>query len=246
VTFFRSQILDAMRISLHERASPNHDERRLGPPDMLILHYTGMTGAAAALDRLCDPAARVSSHYVVEEDGNVWRLVPEERRAWHAGESGWLGRHDINAHSIGVEIVNPGHEFGYRPFPDAQMTAVEELCRDIVSRRAIPARLVLGHSDVAPHRKQDPGELFDWRRLARAGIGLWPDFSAVPERLPEGVAALQRALAAYGYDLPVTDALDERTVQTLIAFQRHFRPTDCAGVADDETRRRIALVAAAV
>ncbi len=192
-----------MPISCRERASPNHDERRLGPPDMLILHYTGMTSAEAALDRLCDPAARVSSHYVVEEDGAIWRLVPEERRAWHAGESGWLGRHDINTHSIGIEIVNPGHEFGYRPFPEAQMRAVEELCRDIFIRWPIPPRLVLGHSDVAPHRKQDPGELFSWQRLARTGIGLWPDFSR-PAQPPETIAAMQEALAAYGYDLPVT------------------------------------------
>ncbi len=234
-----------MPISCRERASPNHDERRLGPPDMLILHYTGMTSAEAALDRLCDPAARVGSHYVVEEDGAIWRLVPEERRAWHAGESGWLGRHDINAHSIGVEIVNPGHEFGYCPFPEAQMRAVEELCRDIFTRWTIPPRLVLGHSDVAPHRKQDPGELFSWRRLARAGIGLWPDFSRAAQP-PETIAAVQETLAAYGYDLPVTRALDERTVQVLVAFQRHFRPENCDGVADDETRRRIALVAAAV
>jgi N-acetylmuramoyl-L-alanine amidase len=234
-----------MPISLRERVSPNHDERRLGPPDMLILHYTGMTSGAAATDRLCDPIARVSSHYVVEEDGAVWRLVPEERRAWHAGESGWLGRRDINAHSIGIEIVNPGHEFGYRPFPDAQMRVVEELCRDIVARRSIAPRLVLGHSDVAPHRKQDPGELFDWPRLARAGIGLWPDFSR-PAQAPDSVTDIQGALAAYGYDIPVTGTLDERTVQVLIAFQRHFRPTNCDGVADIETRRRIALVAAAV
>jgi N-acetylmuramoyl-L-alanine amidase len=231
--------------SARDRPSPNHDERRLGPPDMLILHYTGMTSAAAALDRLCDPAARVSSHYVVEEDGAVWRLVPEERRAWHAGESGWLGRHDINAHSIGVEIVNPGHEFGYRPFPDAQMKSVEELCRGILGRWTVPPRLVLGHSDVAPHRKQDPGELFDWPRLARAGIGLWPDFSRTAGA-PESIAEIQHALAAYGYDIPATGLLDERTVQGLIAFQRHFRPTDCTGIADAETRRRIALVAASV
>ncbi|HEX4111695.1 MAG TPA: N-acetylmuramoyl-L-alanine amidase [Stellaceae bacterium] len=235
-----------MTLSPRERASPNHDERRQGPPDMLILHYTGMISAAAALDRLCDPAARVSSHYVVDEDGAVWRLVPEERRAWHAGESGWLGRRDINAHSIGIEIVNPGHEFGYRPFPEAQLRAVETLCRDIATRWTIPPRLVVGHSDVAPHRKQDPGELFPWRRLAEAGIGLWPDFSRRPDRMPESVGQIQAALAAYGYDLPATGTLDGRTVPVLTAFQRHFRPTLCDGIADDETRRRIALLAAAV
>lgn len=212
---------------------------------MLILHYTGMVSAAAALDRLCDRAARVSAHYVVEEDGTIWRLVPEERRAFHAGESGWLGRRDINSHSIGIEIVNPGHEFGYCQFPEAQIRAVEELCRGIVGRWSVAPRFVLGHSDVAPHRKQDPGELFPWRRLASHGIGLWPDFSAAAAPL-DGVASVQEALAAFGYDLPVTGALDPRTEQVLIAFQRHFRPERCDGIADDETRRRIALVAVAV
>ena len=235
-----------MPISPRNRASPNHDERRFGPPDMLILHYTGMTSAAAAIDRLCDPAARVSAHYVVEEDGAIWRLVPEERRAWHAGESGWLARRDINAHSIGIEIVNPGHEFGYRPFPDAQIAAVVDLCRDICSRRAVPPRFILGHSDVAPHRKEDPGELFPWRQLARAGIGLWPDFAASPAPPAATISELQRALAAFGYDLPVTGALDERTALVLIAFQRHFRPENCDGVADLELRRRVAALAAAV
>ncbi len=213
---------------------------------MLILHYTGMPSAAAALDRLCDPAARVSAHYVVEEDGKIWQLVPEERRAWHAGESGWLDRRDINAHSIGVEIVNPGHEFGYRAFPAEQIRAVAELCRDIVTRWRVPPRFVLGHADVAPHRKQDPGEHFPWERLARAGVGLWPDFSMLPQTAPESAAAIQVALAAFGYDLAVTGTLDQRTVQVLIAFQRHFRPQNCDGVADEETRQRIALVAAAV
>jgi N-acetylmuramoyl-L-alanine amidase len=213
---------------------------------MLILHYTGMLSAAAALDRLCDPAARVSAHYVVEEDGKIWQLVPEERRAWHAGESGWLDRRDINAHSIGVEIVNPGHEFGYRAFPAEQIRAVAELCQDIVTRRCVPRRFVLGHSDVAPHRKQDPGERFPWERLAQAGVGIWPDFSMVPQTSPESPAEMQVALAAFGYDLGVTATFDERTVQVLIAFQRHFRPENCDGVADEETRRRIALVAAAV
>jgi N-acetylmuramoyl-L-alanine amidase len=225
-----------------DRPSPNHEERRLGAPDMLILHYTGMVSAAAALDRLCDPVARVSAHYVVEEDGTVWRLVPEERRAFHAGESGWRDRRDINSHSIGVEIVNPGHEFGYRPFPDAQIAAVETLCRDIVAHWRIPPRFVLGHSDVAPHRKQDPGELFPWRRLAAKGIGLWPDFTETAAPL-DSIAAVQETLAAFGYDLPVTGALDRRTEQVLVAFQRHFRPERCDGVADDETRRCAELVA---
>src|SRR5262249_6695143 len=145
-----------------------------GRIDMLVLHYTGMRTGEAALERLCDPVAKVSSHYLVEEDGTTWRLVPEEKRAWHAGVSFWAGERDINDFSIGIELVNPGHEFGYRPFPEAQMQALEALARDIVDRHAIRPHRVVGHSDVAPTRKTDPGELFDWARLARKGIGLWP------------------------------------------------------------------------
>src|SRR5919201_6489610 len=167
------------RLEIEDRLSPNHDVRG-DPPriDMLVLHYTGMTSAAAALERLCDPAARVSAHYVVEEDGRIWRLVPENRRAFHAGHSCWEGEGNLNAVSIGVEIVNPGHEWGYRPFPEAQMASVEELCRDVISRHPIPPHRILGHSDIAPDRKSDPGELFDWPRLARAGIGIWPAAAA--------------------------------------------------------------------
>ena len=166
-------------MAVRERPSPNHDSRgeapNLRPVDMLVLHYTGMTSGAAAIDRLCDPEARVSAHYVVEEDGTVWRLVPEERRAFHAGVSCWDGEQNLNRLSIGVEIVNPGHEWGYRPFPEAQMMAVERLCREVLSRHPIPPYRVVGHSDIAPDRKSDPGELFDWPGLAAAGIGLWPD-----------------------------------------------------------------------
>ena len=159
-----------------DRPSPNHGPRRDGAAiDMLILHYTGMTTAAAALDRLCDPKTEVSAHYLIDEDGTVWRLVPEDRRAWHAGRAYWAGETDINSRSIGIELVNPGHEHGYRVFPEPQMTALIALSQGILSRHPIPPHRILAHSDVAPDRKLDPGELFDWRRLAMAGIGLWSD-----------------------------------------------------------------------
>ena len=159
--------------------SPNFDART-APPDMLVLHYTGMPTGEEALARLRDPEAKVSAHYVVEEDGRVFALVPEERRAWHAGRSFWKGQTDINGASIGLEIVNPGHEFGYRPFPDAQIAAVMALVADVRSRWMVPDVNIVGHSDVAPDRKDDPGELFPWKRLAEAGHGLWVEAPAAP------------------------------------------------------------------
>lgn len=228
-----------------ERPSPNHDARLAdGVVDMLILHYTGMESAAAALDRLCSAEAKVSAHYLIDEDGTVWRLVAEERRAWHAGVSSWRGRSDINSASIGIELVNPGHEFGYRPFPEPQMAALEALGRDILPRHPILPWHVLGHSDVAPQRKTDPGELFDWPRLARAAIGLWPDFTLLPPPAAT-IAELQEQLAAIGYETPRTGVADAATAQVIAAFQRHFRPSCCDGKADRETRQRIAALAAA-
>src|SRR5258708_23952620 len=183
-----------MGLDIRELLSPNHGSRG-EPPDirpinMLVVHYTGMQSARAALDRLRDPEARVSAHYVVEEDGALWRLVDEARRAFHAGVSCWQGEHNLNYVSIGVEIVNPGHEWGYQPFPEPQMAAVELLCRDIGSRHRIPPDRVVWHSDIAPDRKSDPGELFDWPRLARAGIGLWPP--------PDAAAAYRRGRGGGG------------------------------------------------
>jgi N-acetylmuramoyl-L-alanine amidase len=224
-----------------DRPSPNHGPRP-GPIDMLVLHYTGMRNAEAALERLCSPEAALSAHYLVAEDGAVWRLVDETRRAWHAGVSSWRGRGDVNGASIGIELVNPGHEFGYRPFPESQMAALEALCRDILARHPIPLRHVLAHSDVAPQRKLDPGELFDWPRLAHAGIGLWPAGPLPPA--PSSLAEAQRLLAAIGYETPRSGALDAATRQVIAAFQRHFRPSRCDGALDPDTGRRIAAVAA--
>jgi N-acetylmuramoyl-L-alanine amidase len=238
-----------MTLALRERPSPNHDSRGEvigGPPriDVLVLHYTGMQSAEAALDLLCDPAARVSAHYVVEEDGAIWRLVPEERRAWHAGVSYWQGETTLNTVSIGVEIVNPGHEWGYRAFPESQMRAVETLCREIVSRWRIPAHRIVGHSDIAPTRKSDPGELFDWPRLARAGIGLWPEPSAeLRRRRGRGVGVVERAraladLARIGYQVEPGNV-----EPALAAFQRRFRPERWDGRLDGETSARLIDVA---
>jgi N-acetylmuramoyl-L-alanine amidase len=232
-----------------ERPSPNHDARPDGQTvDILLLHYTDMASAEAALVRMTDPTSRVSAHYCIDEDGTVFRLVAEERRAWHAGVSFWAGARDINARSIGIELVNPGHTCGYRPFPEAQMQALEELARGILARHPIPAHRVLGHSDVAPARKIDPGELFDWRRLACAGIGLWPEPLDMPDLGPADspltVGDLQSKLARFGYGVAVTGILDQATQQALSAFQRHFRPARFDGVPDGETRRLLAAVVA--
>ena len=229
---------------MRDRPSPNHDERPADEPvDMLVLHYTGMQTGAAAIERLCDPASRVSSHYVVEEDGTVWRLVPEERRAWHAGVSFWRGHQGLNGRSVGVEIVNPGHEWGYRPFPPVQMAAVQDLCAGILARHPIPGRNVIAHSDIAPDRKEDPGELFDWPGLAAAGIGVWPDFPSAPPKTPIDRARLVADLAAIGY--PAL-AGDEGLATLLRAFQRHWRPEAVTGVADAETALRAAMLASTV
>jgi len=218
--------------------SPNVDARPAGQPvDTLILHYTGMQSAAAALERLCDPAAKVSAHYLIDEDGGVTALVAEEARAWHAGVSAWRGEAGLNDRSIGIELVNPGHEFGYRPFPEAQMTCLIALCRDILGRHPIPSARVLGHADVAPLRKQDPGELFDWAALAAAGIGLWPGDPA-PIAVP-AVGEAQDLLQRYGYEVPRTGVLDKETKAVLVAFQRHFRPGDVSGALDGETAARL-------
>ena len=226
-----------------EAPSPNHDERPAGARiDILLLHYTGMPTGAAALARLRDPAARVSSHYLVEEDGAVFRLVAEDRRAWHAGISHWRGAEALNGRSIGIEVVNPGHEWGYRPFPALQMAAVCDLCLGILARHPIPARNVVAHSDVAPDRKEDPGELFDWEGLAANGVGLWPRGvpGLDPRREPGADSRALGLLGAIGYrtDLPPP--------VLLAAFQRRFRPERVDGIADAGTLARLDAVAALV
>ena len=218
--------------------SPNFDQRPNDTPiDILIMHYTGMQTGAAAVARLCDPSARVSAHYTVDEDGTIFNHVPEDCRAWHAGVSYWAGARDINGRSIGIEIVNPGHEFGYRSFPDAQIEAVIRLSQEIVARHGIPPERVLGHSDVAPARKTDPGELFPWGALALAGVGLWPQ-----TRRRELKVAFEDGLRAFGYGLP--PEIDVQASTVIEAFQRHFRPAKIDGVADDECSRILAALLA--
>jgi len=227
-----------------EAPSPNFEPRK-GVPDTVVLHYTGMPTGEEALARLRDPDAKVSSHYVVEEDGRIFRLVPEERRAWHAGVSFWKGERDLNTRSVGVEIVNPGHEFGYRPFPAPQIAAVIELVADIRTRWMVDDGRIVGHSDIAPDRKDDPGELFPWKRLAEAGHGLWVEPPAAPGApLAEGeegvgVFGLQAGLTRLGYDCAPSGKYDAHTTAVVRAFQRHWVQTRFDGVADGETRARL-------
>ncbi|MCQ1571977.1 N-acetylmuramoyl-L-alanine amidase [Neorhizobium galegae] len=225
------------------RPSPNHGERVGGRrPDMIILHYTGMPSGAQALSWLCNEESQVSSHYFVHEDGSVVQLVPEERRAWHAGKSSWAGETDINSCSIGIEIANPGHPGGLPEYPAVQIAAVVELCRNCGERWQIGPERVLGHSDVAPIRKVDPGENFPWEKLHLGGVGHWID----PAQISGGrffqfgesgqpIEALQSMLSLYGYGVEITGNFCERTKGVVEAFQRHFRPQLVDGIADFST-----------
>lgn len=240
--------------AITQSPSPNHGERIGGGPiDILLLHYTQMESGEAALNWLCDPRSKVSSHYLIFEDGRIHRLVDEARRAHHAGVSFWAGESDINSRSIGIEIVNPGHEGGYRPFPEKQIDAVIDLCRGILGRHPIPPERVLGHSDVAPLRKQDPGELFPWHRLHVEGIGHF----VAPETIADGpslaigargetVTRLKQRFRQYGYGLAETDEFDDEMVAMVIAFQRHFRPELIDGIADRSTRKTLDRLLAAL
>jgi N-acetylmuramoyl-L-alanine amidase len=233
------------------RSSPNHDERAHAT-DILLLHYTGMTSTTEAIERLCDPNAKVSCHYVVEEDGNIIQLVPEARRAWHAGQSSWEGVSDVNSRSIGIEIANPGHSYGYPDFPEPQIAAVIALCRDLMERHRFRADLVLAHSDVAPQRKRDPGEKFPWKRLHLAGVGAWvepapirPGTVLIPHEIGPEVAHLQAGLRVYGYGVEASGIYDELTKAVVTAFQRHFRPDCMDGLADPSTVETLQLLLAA-
>jgi N-acetylmuramoyl-L-alanine amidase len=235
-----------------ENPSPNFDDRETAV-SMLVLHYTGMKNGRAAIDWLCNPVSKVSSHYAVDDDGQIYRLVAEGKRAWHAGVSSWRGTSGLNNCTIGIEIVNPGHEWGYRKFPAVQMASVIALSADIMARHAIARVNVVGHSDIAPLRKLDPGELFDWQALADVGVGL-----AIPKvknaRGPtlklgdtgEDVRRLQEQLIQVGYNPPLSGEMDATTTAILLAFQRHFRPGRVDGIADAETQAVLGMVLAAV
>jgi N-acetylmuramoyl-L-alanine amidase len=225
-------------------SSPNFGDRKDNRrPDMILLHYTGMANANDALEYLRSPISKVSAHYFVFEDGRVIQMVPESKRAWHAGESIWAGETDINSCSIGIEIANPGHQYGYADFPKRQIAAVTALCRGILTRYTIPPARVLAHSDVAPARKQDPGEKFPWQTLHDSGVGHW----VRPAKITDGplhalgdrgdaVTAVQKSLSDYGYGIEVNGAYDSATHEVVTAFQRHFRPERVDGVSDESTR----------
>jgi N-acetylmuramoyl-L-alanine amidase len=243
-------LLNPMEVS----PSPNHGPRADGGQiDILLMHYTQMESGEAALKWLCDPRSNVSSHYLVFEDGGVVRLVDEERRAYHAGVSVWAGETDINSRSIGIEIVNPGHEGGYRPFPPAQIDALIALSRAILSRHPIPPERVLAHSDVAPLRKQDPGELFPWQQLHDEGVGYY--LTPVPPGDEEGlmvgdrgaeIVLLKTKFRQYGYGLVETDEFDREMEAVVSAFQRHFRPARIDGIADASTQETLGRLLAAL
>ncbi len=244
--------------------SPNFDARTR-PIDLVVLHYTGMQNADVALARLTDPAPvagkypgpwqaadvladaplpRVSAHYVVGEGGEIWSLVPEEHRAWHAGASSWEGEGDVNARAIGIEIVNGGHDFDLPDFPSRQIDAVISLLRDILARwPELDARRVVAHSDIAPERKADPGEKFPWKRLADAGVSIWPEHVALQLSSDDPISEVQQQLVQIGYGVKQSGALDTETKAALVAFQRRFRPSNLDGAIDDETRFLLAAVA---
>jgi N-acetylmuramoyl-L-alanine amidase len=244
-----SELVDALY------PSPNAGDRHAGStPYLVVLHYTGMDSAAKAIGWLANPDSKVSAHYVIDEAGAITQMVPEARRAWHAGASHWAGETDINSASIGIEIHNPGHDRGYPDFPEAQMQAVAALCGDIARRRRMRPEGILAHSDVAPGRKIDPGEKFDWAYLARAGVGHWvepaPVSDGCSDLIAEGDTAAileaQSLLRRYGYDIAESGELDERTRIIVKAFQLHFRPERADGRLDAATLDTLTRLIAAL
>lgn len=237
-------------MSFFERPSPNFNARAL-PVRHTVVHYTGMKSRDEALQRLCDPAAKVSAHYLIDQEGAVFRLVPEDQRAWHAGVAYWRGERDINSSSVGIELCNPGHDWGYRAFPAPQLAALKDLLAGIFARYGLSADALLGHSDIAPSRKLDPGELFPWRHFAESGFGLWPEDAAPVAGHADLTGALRR-LSEIGYAVPTTPAegsdilnADSATTDVIKAFQRRYLPDQIDGRLDTLTAARIAAVAVA-
>lgn len=216
-------------MQIFSKPSPNFNDRRDNKKiSMLVMHYTGMRSAKEALNRLCDPTSQVSAHYMIDETGQIFKLVEEDKRAWHAGVGYWRGETDLNSISIGIEIVNPGHEFGYVPFPAVQMRSVMELSKRLAQQYDIKPVNVVGHSDIAPSRKEDPGELFDWKGLAQQGVGLWA--SAKPSGIQD-TEDLIRSLGQIGYEIEKPDHFPK----IVEAFQRHWRADKITGAYDQET-----------
>ncbi len=261
-----------MNHMIHDVPSPNHNARPVGADiELVVVHFTGMETAEAALRELTELGSGVSAHWMIDEDGTTYRLVPEDRRAWHAGLGSWHYWHDVNAVSIGIELVNPGHDFGYRPFPSAQINALEELLAETFTCHGLRPCDLIGHSDVAPERKQDPGELFPWERLARSGFSIWPDnvqnypdgslgvmedaedyvgdeqswseLGLDPICIRESVLELQQNLQAIGYGIETNGIFGMQTEAVVVAFQRRFRVNVVDGYADPETRALIQAVA---
>ncbi len=225
--------------NITSQKSPNFNARDPQVPlQYIIFHYTGMKSPASALKRLCDPTTEVSAHYLIDDDGHVFHLVDETQRAWHAGKSYWSGVTDLNSASIGIELQNPGHQFGYRAFPKAQINALQALTTDIMRRHYLLPHAVLGHSDVAVGRKEDPGELFPWRELATHNIGLWP-VPAVADYEPIAEAELQKLLHDIGYSCPLSGDYDRATRAALLAFQRHYHQENLTGTPEKETVARL-------
>ncbi|MEE2954551.1 MAG: N-acetylmuramoyl-L-alanine amidase [Pseudomonadota bacterium] len=217
-------------MKIEKRLSPNFGDRENGGHiDKIILHYTGMKNTKQSLERMCSPNSAVSAHYLIGEYGGIYQIVKEKNRAWHAGESYWAGQNDINSHSIGIEIQNPGHEWGYKKFSQKQMNSVVSIAKDIIQRRNIPNRNVLGHSDISPGRKQDPGMLFNWQWLSENGVGFWPKVGNLRETKFPKTFELRAQLNSIGYDPSISVRL------VLLAFQRHYRPKKIDGLLDSET-----------
>ncbi|MGE4061870.1 MAG: N-acetylmuramoyl-L-alanine amidase [Rhodospirillaceae bacterium] len=232
-----------------DRPSPNFNARSSPEVRYTVLHYTGMRTADQALARLTDPAAKVSAHYLIDENGVIYQMVAEHQRAWHAGVSYWRGERDLNGASIGIELANPGHDWGYVPFPAQQLAALKELLVGIRARHRVAAEGLLAHSDIAPSRKLDPGELFPWRELARDGFGLWPEEAEPVAGHPDLTGAFRR-LSEIGYAVPTTqeqgsDVLNAESAATDVikAFQRRYMPAHVDGHLDNLTAARIAALA---